>query len=77
MIERRYTRHQRRHAHFVLESADGYLVFAPDGVNDGFTELSKAHAFDYAKANILKQAVKKFELHVKMVTRLNGKLTAL
>ena len=61
----------------MLECDGEYLAFAPDGVNYGFTELRKAHAFDYKKANILKQAVKKFELHVKMVARLNGKITAL
>lgn len=72
-----YSRRQRRHAHFVLECDGEYLAFAPDGVNYGFTELRKAHAFDFRKANILKQAVKKFELHVKMVARLNGKITAL
>lgn len=73
----RFTRKQRRHAHFVLECEGKYLTFLKDGTSFGFHNLETANAFDYEKALILHQAIKTKPTTIKILTRINGKLTAL
>ena len=77
MQKRNYTRKQRRHSHFVLECEGEFLAFAKDGINYGFTELKKANAFTYEKALILKNTIKKFNLNILVIGKLNGKHIAL
>lgn len=72
-----YSRHQRRHNYFVLEHENTFLRFAPDGNNYGFVELKDANVFNHKKAEILKKAVQSFELNIRMLTKINGKLTAI
>ena len=77
MKKDRFTRKQRRHAYFVLECEGKYLTFAQDGVSFGFHNLETANAFDYEKALILHQAIKTKPTTIKILTKINGKLTAL
>lgn len=68
MIERRYTRYERRHNFFVLEYKNQFLKFAKDGVNYGFVDnLEIANAFRYEKAKALKEAVTSRELNIMMI----------
>ena len=78
MKKDRFTRHQRRHGHFVLQSENGYITFAKDGVNFGLQpEIKKANVFDFEKANILYQAINQVSTDIKLLVKIKGKLTAI
>jgi hypothetical protein len=77
MKKDRFTRKQRRHAHFVLECEGKYLTFKEDGICFGFHKLETANAFAYEKALILHQAIKTKPTTIKILTKINGKLKAL
>jgi len=72
----RFTRHQRRHAHFVLESEGKYLRFDKDGEHFGFIDLEESNVFNYKDALQLNQAIKTIVTDIKLLIKSNGKLKA-
>ena len=76
MKKDRFTREQRRHAHFVLESEGKYLRFDEDGQHFGFIDLKDANAFTYKDALQLNQVIKTIVTDIKILIKSNGKLKA-
>jgi len=78
MKKDRFTRLQRRKGKFVLQSTEGFIAFAKDGVSYGLREFEHANVFDFDKAMLLKQVIEKPDLYldVKLLVRSNGKVKA-
>jgi len=75
MKKDRFTREQRRHGKFVLQSGEMYIAFAKDGVSYGLREFKHANVFDYKKAELLKKVIEKpeLEIDIKLLVNSNGK----
>jgi len=79
MKKDRFTREQRRHGKFVLQSGEGFIAFAKDGVSYGLREFKFANVFDYKKADLLKRVIEKPDLDIMvklLVKDINGKVKA-
>jgi hypothetical protein len=77
MKKDRFTRRQRRHGMFVLQSGSQFITFAKDGNNFGLQpDLRRANAFDFEKASILYQTINQVVTDIKLLTKINGKLSA-
>ena len=75
MKKDRFTRLQRRHGKFVLQSGTSYIAFAKDGVSYGLREFEHANVFDFKKAELLKRTIEKpdLEIDIKLLVNSNGK----